>query len=268
MSGVSTIPEDSTLPKHRFIELIKLLHSTPSPDLNPPKFIFNFTEEAAEFNARILASAHYDLDKIIRAQHPSQISYGAEFRLSDQLEELLAHHPFWPRLKEILDNGATFPLDEILSSDRAMDLSFHKNRGNHKSASDNHQILLDIIKEDVERGFALPLPINSLQYLPNASLAPLGCIKQSTLDASGNRSTKHRMTHVQSFLGPSSLSVNLRVQQDKLPPIMYSFVLLRSIHYILSLRHQHPSTKYLFVNLTSMRLTVDAIFQAEQPSKA
>ena len=82
----------------------------------------------------------------------------------------------------------------------------------------------------------LPLPINTLQYLPNASLAPLGCVKQAALDASGNRITKHRMTHDQSFPGPSSLSVNLRVRQEKLPPIMYSFVLLRSIHYILSLQ--------------------------------
>jgi hypothetical protein len=228
--------KDSTLSQRRFIELIKLLHLTPSPDLNPPKFIFTFTKEAAEFNASVLASANFDLDKIIRGQHPSQISYGAEFRASDQLQELLVHHPFWPRLKEILDNGATFPLDKIPSSDRATDLSFHTKRGNHKSASENHQVLLDITKEDDERGFALPLPVDTLKFIPNASLAPLGCVKQSSLDASGNCTTKYRMTHDQSFPGPSSLSVNLRVQQQKLPPIVYSFVLLHSIHYILSLR--------------------------------
>jgi hypothetical protein len=104
-------------------------------------------------------------------------------------------------------------------------------------------VLLEIIKEDIARGFALPLPVETLRYLPNASLAPLGCIEQSSIDASGNRKTKHRMTHDQSFPGPSSLSVNLRVQQEKLPPIMYSFVLLRSIHYILNLRQRHPTTK-------------------------
>jgi hypothetical protein len=51
------------------------------------------------------------------------------------------------------------------------------------------------------------------------------------------------MTHDQSFPGPSGLSVNLRVQNEKLPPIMYSFVLMRSIHYIISLRQRHPTTK-------------------------
>ena len=152
-----------------FIEIVKSLQSTPSPELNPPKFIFIFSKEAAEFNANILASANYNLDTIIRTQHPSQISYGSEFRTSHQLQELLLHHSFWPRLKEILDNGATFPLDEISLSDHTTDLFFHMKRGNHKSASDNQQVLLEIIKEDVARGFALPLPVETLCYLPNAS---------------------------------------------------------------------------------------------------
>jgi len=122
-------------------------------------------------------------------------------------------------------------------------LNFHSRRGNHKSAMDYHQILLEIIKEDVERGFALPLPTSILHCIPKASLAPLGCVKQATLDALGNKTYKHRMTHDQSFPGPSNMSVNLRVQQDQLPPIMYSFALLRSIHYILSIRQRHPTVK-------------------------
>ena len=51
------------------------------------------------------------------------------------------------------------------------------------------------------------------------------------------------MTHDQSFPRPSSKSVNLRVQHEKLPPIRYSFVLLRVIHYILDLRRRYPTTK-------------------------
>ncbi|MFN9982770.1 MAG: hypothetical protein ACK53Y_22770, partial [bacterium] len=33
------------------------------------------------------------------------------------------------------------------------------------------------------------------------------------------------------------------MKQEELPPIRYSYVMLRSIHYILSLRHRHPTTK-------------------------
>jgi hypothetical protein len=51
------------------------------------------------------------------------------------------------------------------------------------------------------------------------------------------------MTHDQSFPGPSGLSVNLRLKKEDLPPIMYSWVLLRTIHYICTLRSHHPNTK-------------------------
>jgi hypothetical protein len=102
---------------------------------------------------------------------------------------------------------------------------------------------LEIIKEDVERGFVLPLPVKIISSIPHASIAPLGCVSQVTWDVNGKHVKKHWMTHDQTFPGPSSLSVNLRVKQEELPPIRYSYVLLRSIHYILSLRHRHPTTK-------------------------
>jgi hypothetical protein len=140
-------------------------------------------------------------------------------------------------------NGASFPLDDISLTDREQDLIFHANRGNHQSAVKNAAILKSIIQEDVQRGFALPLPITALHFIPNAYLAPLGCVKQSSVDMLGNRVVKYRMTHNQTFPGPSELSVNLRVQHDKLPPIRYSYVLMRTIHYILDLRLRHPTTK-------------------------
>jgi len=51
------------------------------------------------------------------------------------------------------------------------------------------------------------------------------------------------MTHDQSFPGPSLQSVNKRVKSSELPPIMYSFVLLRTIHYIIGVRQRHPSVR-------------------------
>jgi len=98
---------------------------------------------------------------------------------------------------------------KISDSDREQDLVFHSSHGNHKSASKHAEILRGIIKEDIEKGFALPFPITALHFIPNASLAPLGCVKQSTLDMFGNWAIKYRMTHDQSFPGPSNKSVNL-----------------------------------------------------------
>jgi len=181
----------------------------PTP-LNPPLFIFQLSQEAATYNADILARKNFDLKQVILAQHPSQISFGSEFNPTSVLQQLLSHHPLWDKLKDILDNGASFPLEDISDADRRADLEFHSNRGNHKSAQVHQEVLAELISEDVSRSFALPLPISVLHLLPGASLAPLGCVKQSSLDAQGNRTTKYRMTHDQSFLGLSKSSVNSR----------------------------------------------------------
>jgi len=176
-----------TITQHHFVDIIRILQSTPSPKLNPPSFIFKLSAEAATFNAKLLEENCFDLKRIIDRQHPSQLSFGSEFRSPELLEELLRHHPFWPRLMQILHHGASFPLSEISDEDRHIDLQFHADRGNHKSASMCHEAMQKLIAEDVERGFAIPLPISVLLKLPRASLAPLGCVQQFSIDALGNR---------------------------------------------------------------------------------
>ncbi len=44
--------------------------------------------------------------------------------------ELLQHHLRWIHLKDILDNGATFPLLPISQQERNIDLEFHLNTFN------------------------------------------------------------------------------------------------------------------------------------------
>jgi hypothetical protein len=229
------LENDTIISQQKFVEIVQSLHDTDSPYMNPSLFIFQLSTSAAGYNAKVLADHDFDLNRIITKQHPSQISYGSEFRDPALLKDLLQNHPLWSHLENILLNGASFPLDDISPTDREQDLIFHANRGNHQSAVKNAAILKSIIQEDVQRGFALPLPITALHFIPNASLAPLGCVKQSSVDMLGNRVVKYRMTHDQTFPGPSELSVNLQVQHDKLPPIRYSYVLMRTIHYILDI---------------------------------
>ncbi len=124
-----------------------------------------------------------------------------------------------------------------------MNLSFHISCGNYQSASKHKAILDNLISEDISKGLALPLKIDTLQILQNASIAPLGCIKQTSINEKEDWVIKYRMTHDQSFPGPSSLSVNKQVSKELLPPRMYSFVLSRLLHYIVSTRQQFPSTK-------------------------
>jgi hypothetical protein len=81
------------------------------------------------------------------------------------------------------------------------DLEFHLQRGNHQSATRHKKILNKLILDDITKGFALPLPIQLYKLLPNASIAPLGCHEQETINEEGERIPKFRMTHDQSFPG-------------------------------------------------------------------
>ena len=169
--------------------------------------------------------------------------FGSEFKHPSHLKELLFDHPSWKKLIQILLEGAAFPLSPISDEERTLDLDFHFDRGNHKSAIQNKKTLDDLIDKVINHGFALPFPIQSLFSMPNTSTAPLGCQEQETINTNGERIPKLRMTHDQTFPRPSGKSVNLRVIKEELPPCMYRFVLSRILHYIVDLQYRHPRTK-------------------------
>jgi len=231
--------------QERFIQIIAELLQREANELQQNLlFQFENTQDAALHNDLILKHFNYNLHDAIIAQQNSQVMYGSEFKPPNHLEELLFVHPNWKKLKQILLEGATFPLSPISTEERKLDLDFHLDRGNHSiSAIQNKKALDDLIDKDIKLGFALPLPIQSLFSKPNASIAPLGCQEQETINTNGECIHEFRMTHDQTFSGPSGKSVNLRVIKEDLPPCMYSFVLSRILHYIVDLRYRHPQTK-------------------------
>ena len=107
-----------------------------------PPFNFNLTEAAAVENFKVLSDNNMDLDKIIRSSAFSPISYGSEFKDSSLLEPIFSKHPHWLKMKNILDNGSSFPLEEISDQDRLGDLQGAIAKGNHKSASDEREPIL------------------------------------------------------------------------------------------------------------------------------
>jgi hypothetical protein len=84
----------SIISQRQFVEIVQTLHATASPCMNPSLFIFQLLPAAAAYNATVLAEHGFDLNRIIEQQHPSQISYGSEFRDPMLLHDLLQHHPF------------------------------------------------------------------------------------------------------------------------------------------------------------------------------
>jgi hypothetical protein len=147
-------------------------------------------------------------------------------------------------MSRALSQGASFPLAELSPEDRNADIQFMLQYGNHKSAKTNSEIVTDLLKEDIERGFALPLPLQAIHSLTHKeiSISPLGCQEQDTINELGEIIKKNRLTHDHSFPGPSGNSPNIRTQSELLPPCKYGHCIKRIINYIISLRLRHPST--------------------------
>jgi hypothetical protein len=155
----------------------------------------------------------------LSAQPFSSLTPGSEFRPVELLAPLLSLHPLWPKFQERISAGADFPLREIADADRIANVTAHLARGNHKSAQGHEAKLIDMLKEEVERGWQLPLPKSEALTIKGCEVASLlGMVAQSTIDEKGNAKSKFRLTHDQSF-NPSRTekrSVNDRVDTSQL----------------------------------------------------
>jgi hypothetical protein len=56
-----------------------------------------------------------------------------------------------------------------------------------------------LITEEAQRGFALPLLVDILKMILDASLALLGCHKKDIINEDGVKVPKYRMMHDQTF---------------------------------------------------------------------
>jgi hypothetical protein len=217
------------------------------PTITAPIFDFRLTVAAADANAKTLATASNDLQTAILKDPNSPLRPGSEFRPAKLLSPIFTGHPLWKRMERTLLEGATMPLEPISEKDRLQLLQTAQEYGNHKSARRDSTALLKILEGEVEKGWQLPLPINTIGTIPHLLLGPLGLVKQMTIDERGNPKPKFRVTHDQSFQYQQDdiPSVNQRVQRDKLSGSVYGFALSRFLHAIITLRLRLPHTAIL-----------------------
>ena len=176
----------------------------------------------------------------------SILSPGSEFRPVEVLEPLFLHHCNWPIIKRILESGSLWPLDPISDHDRIAKNNEFIKRGNHKSAIKYEAEYDKIIQAEVNQGWMFPIPLYYINYLHHGELAPVGIDDKVWSEQSdGSRKTKFRLTHDQSFDASICISVNGRVQKEKLNPLFYGGCLSRLIHYIVDVRLRHPDVPIL-----------------------
>ena len=113
--------------------------------------------------------------------------------------------------------------------------------GNHKGAQTRSDELADLVKKDVQFGYALPLPVRIAKVLPGALFAPMNIMDQNSINDCGRIIEKLRLTYDQSYVfGGSNTSVNSRVCKVKLLPCMYGACLKRLINWTVAARRQYP----------------------------
>lgn len=81
----------------QFFETVKEVAESPTPSPLKSDFIFEFSNDAAIHNSRIIEQANFDLETAIAQQQRfTTLTMGSELRPIEQLDKLLSHHPSYP----------------------------------------------------------------------------------------------------------------------------------------------------------------------------
>jgi hypothetical protein len=165
------------------ITSLQQIMETPCPHPLKPLFEFDLSVEASNKNYILLMQKiGGDLHRALHTQNKLPLSYGSEFKPVLILEPIFLHHPSWPRMKSILLEGSTWPLSSLDESDWLLDINNALNFGNHKGAEGQQELLLKLLKNNVDRGFAFPFPLNKIKNVPGVIIAPLNIQLQKTIN--------------------------------------------------------------------------------------
>ena len=229
-------------------DIITILHSTMNELYEAPsasKFEFELNDTAAAKNW-INISSHGNLGNALESDKSSFTRYGSEFRPVTTLTRIFKFHPLWDRLKSILGNGIQFPLSPLDDTSLKLDLDFSLAFGNHKGVRRNPKFFDELNQNDVQFGYAIPIPIEKIYHMKGAAICPMNVIEQNTISMSGEIIDKRRACHDLSFKsGHSDTSVNSRVIEEELQDCKFGYCLLRIVHFIVALRTSHPNTPIL-----------------------
>ena len=226
--------------------------------LHPPRFIFRNTSEAAHANAAILQEHAFDLHDAISSQPNSIVSPDSDFRPAEAVDPLFSQHEYWPYLREIINIGCSYPLDPVDPTSQRTQLLHMIDRGNHQSAlaPANAPTLFKNYQKEVDRGWMVPIPKDTVPRLPGAGVIPVDVATQWTIDDDGNRIVKRRTTHDASFRPPGGSSINDRMDRAVLNDCFFGYCLLRLLHAIHVMRLHEPA-----VPIYIMKLDLEAAYR-------
>ena len=90
------------------MDTIKWIQTQHKRKLNPPLFRFNLSDEAASHNFEVLKKNNFSLERVLASSDFLPCHFGSEFKETKTLERLFAFHPYWPRMRKILEEGTSY----------------------------------------------------------------------------------------------------------------------------------------------------------------
>ncbi len=139
-----------------------------------PIFEFDLSIKAASKNYILLKHTFGgDLQRALDAQPNSPLRYGSKFRQIETLKSIFEKHSSWNRMRSVLTFRSSWPIAPLDKMEREKDVEEAIIFGNHKGAVKQQDLLIKLVKDNVTRGFALPLPLDKIASIPGILLAPL-----------------------------------------------------------------------------------------------
>ena len=216
--------------------------------MNLPPFCFDLSDEAVSHNFEILQKNNFSLEKVLNSSDFSLCHFGSEFKETKILERLFSLHPYWPRMKRILEEGTSYKYnkEDLSESIQKLDLEAALSRGNHKSAKVKESILEKAFIKEVKLSYQLPLKPHHIHDIPGIRMSPMGVADQLSINKLREIIEKDRVTHNLPFPGEASAeSINSMIDEDSLFNLIYGHMHSQCIHHKVATRKKFPNTRIL-----------------------
>ena len=86
--------------------------------INPHKYKFQNSRDAAKFNTKILKRHKYDFKHALQQEAGTMLEPGSKFRTHNTIEKLFQAHQLWSKMKP----GVTYQLEGITEGESKTDL--------------------------------------------------------------------------------------------------------------------------------------------------
>jgi hypothetical protein len=152
-------------------------------------------------------------------------------------------------MRSVLTFGSSWPIAPLYETEREIDIEEAIIFRNHKGTVKQQDLLIKLMKDNMTQGFALQLPLNKIALIPGILLAPLNIQAQSTINEWGENIPKDRLMHDQSWKWQSKMSVNSKVEKEKLMPCYFGRAIKCLKNWAVAARRKYPNKRILATKL-------------------